>query len=107
MKAMLIKWLVVRATSVTAVTFCLVGISCTGCGTIFTRAVPIGWSDGVNTDPWPRFYRATMLDCGLLGGHPPETIGMRVRQSVVGGVDLPVSLCTDTLLIPLDARRFR
>ena len=72
-----------------------------GCGTLTARAYRSEFSD----DFWP-VYPATYCDVGLVSApfRPMEEVspGRRVGMCVIGIFDLPISLATDTLLLPYD-----
>ena len=67
-------------------------------------------SFGISSDKMPRYYPATYLDADTISGafssSPPSiSVGERVIFCVGGVIDLPISIVTDTLLLPYDACR--
>ena len=78
----------------------LVAAFCSGCGTIISRS---GFAD-MGYDHVPRYYSATFVDSRLISDSSPSTSsGARASWCVIGVIDVPISLATDTLLLPYDA----
>ncbi|MFA6172798.1 MAG: YceK/YidQ family lipoprotein [Kiritimatiellales bacterium] len=74
----------------------------TGCGTFFMRT---GWRNELSDVP--RFYPASYMDGVLLiapcnPNFAEKSMPSRLGMTCIGLVDLPISIVTDTLCIPLD-----
>ena len=71
-----------------------------GCGTFAARSG--GW---VDRSSLPKFYPATSLDAGMISGRGAGDDKDKAGWALVGLVDLPFSLVTDTVCLPFDATR--
>lgn len=76
-------------------------VFCSGCGTVVSRT-------GIHTlsdKPQPRYYPATCWSSRMIAApaHPEDgSSGGRAAWCLAGSIDLPISLTTDTLLLPYD-----
>ena len=79
-------------------------LCCSGCGTFFVRSEGGGFF--TQNEKLPRCYPATYIDGSFIGEsftHHKVPIGERCIGCVGAVIDLPVSLVTDTLILPYDA----